>query len=330
MARQFHREPIDGGDTGVWGSPELQQNRIALGINTLQLYDDGGDLKAPIGKCGLITTSIYGVCYNTAIETINLAAVTNGNWFKVEVQRSGTSFIFVASDTSTGVDTDPETIPSGFDSAYDANKGGYYINTNYRTITVGYLDGSGDLKAVINTYSSMKGYHGQIYAGDFDIDINKVGDTRNRVDVPIGSIIAWHKSFANTPSLPNNFLECDGSVINDSDSPYNGQTLPNLNGDARFLRGGAVSGTEQDDAMQRITGSCSSTLLSANSMTGTGVFTEAIIGTPSIEADNAAEGTEYTGYTFDSADSVAPNAAKTDDEETRPINMSVVWIMRIK
>ena len=65
--------------------------------------------------------------------------------------------------------------------------------------------------------------------------------------VPIGCIIPWLKSFVGVPTLatqnvPTIFLECDGSVISDSDSPLNGQTLPNLNGDHRFVRGNSTSG----------------------------------------------------------------------------------------
>lgn len=63
---------------------------------------------------------------------------------------------------------------------------------------------------------------------------------------PIGSIVAWAKSLANTPALPANWEECNGHTCTASASPYNGQALPNLNGASaaakRFLRGSATSG----------------------------------------------------------------------------------------
>jgi hypothetical protein len=59
---------------------------------------------------------------------------------------------------------------------------------------------------------------------------------------PIGSIVAWHKSFANTPSLPNGWVECNGQTLSDSESVYDGQVIPDLNGETRFIRGGATSG----------------------------------------------------------------------------------------
>ena len=63
--------------------------------------------------------------------------------------------------------------------------------------------------------------------------------------VPIGSIIAFLKSYTNTPSLPDGYVECNGQVLSDADSVYNGQTIPNLNGSGatkRFLRGSSSSG----------------------------------------------------------------------------------------
>lgn len=64
---------------------------------------------------------------------------------------------------------------------------------------------------------------------------------------PIGGIIAWLKSYANTPSLPSGWVECNGQTLSDADSPYNGQIIPNLNGSGggtqRFLRGSTTSGT---------------------------------------------------------------------------------------
>ena len=59
---------------------------------------------------------------------------------------------------------------------------------------------------------------------------------------PVGAVIAWLKSFTNTPAtLPTGWVECDGSTLSDADSVYNGQTLPDLNG-GEFLRGNSTSG----------------------------------------------------------------------------------------
>ena len=68
--------------------------------------------------------------------------------------------------------------------------------------------------------------------------------------VPIGSIQAWHKDLFDTPVLPDGWLECNGQEVDDSESPFHGKTLPNLNGEARFLRGGADSGLFESDAIR--------------------------------------------------------------------------------
>ena len=63
---------------------------------------------------------------------------------------------------------------------------------------------------------------------------------------PVGSVAAWLKSFPNTPPLPAGWAECNGQVLADAASPYDGQALPDLNGVLGgipcFLRGATNSG----------------------------------------------------------------------------------------
>ena len=68
--------------------------------------------------------------------------------------------------------------------------------------------------------------------------------------LPVGSIIAWHKHLAGTPNLPPGWAECNGLPVDDIDSPYHLKTVPDLNGEGRFLRGAAISGEPQVDRMQ--------------------------------------------------------------------------------
>lgn len=81
------------------------------------------------------------------------------------------------------------------------------------------------------------------------IDANDVNDTNNEIiqtgrygNIPIGGIIPWLKSFTNTPSLPTGWVECNGQVLDDSDSVYDGETIQDLNGNNSFLRGNSTSG----------------------------------------------------------------------------------------
>ena len=67
-------------------------------------------------------------------------------------------------------------------------------------------------------------------------------ESRSIGDVPVGGIVAWVKTLAGVPNLAEGWVECDGSVLVDSQSSLNGQTIPDLNGGSRFLRGAATSG----------------------------------------------------------------------------------------
>ena len=62
-------------------------------------------------------------------------------------------------------------------------------------------------------------------------------------NIPVGVIIPYAKSLAGVPSIPDNFVECNGQILDDPESPLHGQTIPNLNGEHRFLRGSTTSGS---------------------------------------------------------------------------------------
>ncbi len=148
---------------------------------------------------------------------------------------------------------------------------------------------------------------------------------------PIGSIIAWHKDFANTPSLPYGWVECNGQTLNDPASPYHNQVIPNLNGDPNgadspglsekagmFLRGGTTSGTGQYDAFQG----------HRHSVDSDGALKyEYAYNTYDISLGNYAPPANITvGDPISDGTNGTPRTAN----ETRPKNMSVVWIMRVK
>ena len=59
--------------------------------------------------------------------------------------------------------------------------------------------------------------------------------------IPVAGITAWHKNLT-SKSLPDRFKECDGSTVNDSESPLDRQSVPDLNGDNRILKGNNSSG----------------------------------------------------------------------------------------
>jgi hypothetical protein len=77
------------------------------------------------------------------------------------------------------------------------------------------------------------------------VDNQDLNDTFDEVAVgivPVGTVVPWLKSFTGVPSLPDSFVECNGQTINDSESPLDGQTVPDLNGNNRFIRAAGSSG----------------------------------------------------------------------------------------
>lgn len=185
---------------------------------------------------------------------------------------------------------------------------------------------------------------GQVGANRPDNVHAKTGMTINGVSVvagphtvgqvPIGGIVAWHKTFPNTPALPAQFVECNGQTLSDGASPYDGQVIPDLNGDARFLRGAAASGTNQAEgtkipAVPFTSGgrSADHTHFTVNSNDMTKRDGVAHSNQPPANWFGDAGGSPTTsGSSVDHTHTITGGG----DAETRPINMSVVWIMRIK
>jgi len=318
MANEFTIEPATGGDSGIWGPKELEQNRMTLGAITTKLYDDGGALKMTVGKIGLDNDSKKGSVWYKSIVTISLAGISTSTWAKIELSVSGTSTSITALDIAG--ETDANVIPTAFKNSYDPEKGGYYISTTKRCIGVVYVDALDALANIINVNSVQEGFYGN---GGNTLRIGNVYSPA----VPIGSIIAWHKTLTDVPELPENWVECDGSVVADSESPLNGQTIPDLNGDGRFLRGGNTSGDLQDHAFMKhwhdtkFDNTAQPYAIAATEPAGTGA---------SILGVKRQAGTDANVLTARGAMTDGVTGAPKTDTETRPINMSVVWIIRIK
>jgi hypothetical protein len=146
--------------------------------------------------------------------------------------------------------------------------------------------------------------------------------------VPIGTIQAWHKSMTGTPALPNGWAECSGQILNDPDSPYHNAAIPNLN-EARcitsngeqgcyssgsFLRGGLSSGDWQDASSGK-----------GQEGNWSRYTWDPIEGEDmSLQNQNvwAVRPSILVGPTF--------YTGEGNLNFVRPVNMSVVWIMRVK
>jgi len=166
--------------------------------------------------------------------------------------------------------------------------------------------------------------------------------------VPVGAILAWLKTLAGCPALPAGFVECAGQVLNDGDSPFDGQTIPDLNG-GEFLRGDTTSGGTGGGT----TGAGTAHTHTQNGSVSSHTLTENEIPshTHTTDADNI--GTNSTRETTGSFFSLASRANGTigntgggaghDHNDTfsnanesahthasQPKYYNVVWIMRIK
>lgn len=173
--------------------------------------------------------------------------------------------------------------------------------------------------------------------------------TNSVIMVPVGSIVAWTNK-GDTLSLPNGWRRCDGQPYSDFDldnpSPFHNTNLPDLNGasdgsNGRFLRGGSTSGVMQEYSLENHRHWI--------------VYNGGINSNLSSELDSwypiynyGASGGD-TQYSFDSNNTeavpggidanvgvVSEPIANTStgtvsvDDETRPVNMSVIWIIRVK
>lgn len=144
-------------------------------------------------------------------------------------------------------------------------------------------------------------------------------------DVPIGTIVAWHESLAGVPSLPTGWVRCNGQTLSDSLSPLNGQIIPNLNGQKNswnskgvFLRGSASSGTFEDDSFQGHWHEANTRNINLT------------IGYGGTLMEGQSDYTNYNKPGVNGPITDGVNGTPRFGSETRPVNMSVVWIMRMK
>ncbi|MCP4137413.1 MAG: hypothetical protein GY754_40980 [bacterium] len=153
--------------------------------------------------------------------------------------------------------------------------------------------------------------------------LNEMRDEIKRlksISSPVGSILAWHRDMASGTSIPEGWVLCNGVQINDVDSIFDGMNTPDLNGGGRFLRGGAVSGVEEDDMFAAHTHDAGTYTAYDSYVSGIwGRYDsrdeqKAVKALPMREQRLALEG----------------RSGEEGDVETRPINMSVIWIMKIK
>merc|ERR1719206_1620687 len=185
----------------------------------------------------------------------------------------------------------------------------------------------------------------QVNANQLDSVDEKVNSNSERIDqntedmnaltlAPIGTIAAWvskpskETSDHDKQDLPNGWVKCDGSSI-PHPSVWAGTLTPDLNGQKRFLRG--------SDEKDMLTLEAENTRLpdhkhNATSSPHSHTYTE----THTSETCKMASGSHWciyntdtrTGSTTVHIDVSYVDEHSTFDDETRPKNMNVIYIMR--
>ncbi len=125
-------------------------------------------------------------------------------------------------------------------------------------------------------------------------------------NIPIGTILPWAKNLAGVPAIPDNFVECNGQILDDPESLLHGQIMPNLNGfnggTQRFLRGSTTSGAKGGSDTHSHTGS-------TGGVAGWSGKNHVQSGSNGIQ--------HYHDFV-------------TDESSSLPSYYEVVWIMRVK
>ncbi|MCP4133371.1 MAG: hypothetical protein GY754_20555 [bacterium] len=162
----------------------------------------------------------------------------------------------------------------------------------------------------------------------------KVIDVVSEMSSPVGTIIAWQKNMNSTPDLPGTWVECNGQTITDADSVYFGMNTQNLNGEGRFLRGGSTSGIYQEDT----------TAINGLDIIAGGAHQHRYYDRHSDHDNSTPAHINLNGANLSGLNNYSTERLTYDEDnyngfhdhdisgdyETRPVNMTVVWIMRIK
>ena len=141
--------------------------------------------------------------------------------------------------------------------------------------------------------------------------------------LPIGSIMAWHKSLVKAERPPPGWYECEGQTVTVGEgASAKIFALPDLNKSRRFLRGGTDSGKDEEDAFQ---GHWHNFYYLSDTNNGG----DADPNDHLLKMDPPNKPDPLTVNVRD-AISDGKNGQPRIADETRPKNMSVVWIIRMR
>lgn len=153
---------------------------------------------------------------------------------------------------------------------------------------------------------------------------------------PIGTIIAFHKNLPGVSLPSGSWVPCSGQKIADSSSPLFGVSLPNLNGERRFLRGtNDATGVFEDDAFRKhrhvvnggrhpVVSDKGESQLQQVQMFHQGPASQIDIFRVAVGGNGHGVHGNIWGAAHEH------NVEESGSDETRPRNMAVTWMIRIK
>jgi hypothetical protein len=174
---------------------------------------------------------------NGTVRIINVLAgenVTAGNAVYINLS-DGKAYI---SDTGTAGDIRftgfaIETISSG--NAVNVQTGGIFSGLSGLTARARYYIGASG--AISTTQNNV-----MVGVATSTTALMILPKNKFTMDAPIGTVLPWLKTLTGCPALPANWVECSGQTLSDAESLFNGQVIPNLNGNINVLKGASTSG----------------------------------------------------------------------------------------
>jgi len=140
------------------GLKNILSNNMS-GLYTNHLFDNAGVLTLTPGFIGINDGDIKSFSIPSNV-IINIAGITAGHWGIVELEDSGGTPIFSATELT---ETDPTAIPVTFKNSWVSAKSGFYITATKRIIGIFYNDATPALAGIVNVSNNSFGYSGKVF-----------------------------------------------------------------------------------------------------------------------------------------------------------------------
>ena len=221
-----------------YSAVEIKINKINYffpsGSKTINASDSAND------RYDLIYVNSSGVQY--------LAGTPSANPYPPNLPNDAVAlaYIFVENNSTTVESSDIKdlriieqaiSVPIKSIIAFARNLGQVDSGTTTSTSSYKLVDSSQNFTSTVEAGNFVYNTTDKTYATILSVD----SDTELTLDKDI-MVSGESYIIAVGEALPDNFVECNGQTLSDSESPLNGVTIPDLNGNTRLLIGNSSSG----------------------------------------------------------------------------------------